>query len=306
MKTCFLFPGQGAQYVGMGKDFHASSAAVRELFDAASEISKLDLPKIIFSGTEDELKQTNVTQVALAVVGSAAATCLRERGIKPDGAAGFSLGEWVALVETGFIDAPTMFRLVAERGRLMDEAGKRSGGSGMAAVINLSPDAIANALKAAGIDDAWVANLNSPTQSVVSGTDAGLAKAEPVLKEAGAKRVIRLKVSGAFHSPVMQYAYDGFKELLADVTFADPKLPLFSNVTGGIVKTGAEAKKLAADQIVSPVRWLDEEHAIIGAGYERCLEAGPGTVLGGLLKGVSETVPCLPAGTLEAIAAISL
>ncbi|MCX7025215.1 MAG: ACP S-malonyltransferase [Spirochaetes bacterium] len=306
MKTCFLFPGQGAQYVGMGKDFHSTSTAVRELFDAASEISKLDLSKIIFTGTEDELKRTNVAQVALAVVGSAAAICLREHGIRPDGAAGFSLGEWVALVETGFIDAPTMFRLVSGRGRLMEEAGNRSGGSGMAAVIGMAPEAITAALAAAGIDEAWIANLNAPGQSVISGTNSGLSKAEEALKAAGAKRVIRLKVSGAFHSPIMKYAYDGFRELLSDVEFANPKLPLFSNVTGGIVKTGAEAKKLASDQIVSPVRWLEEEKAILAEGYTLCLEAGPGTVLGGLWKGISDKVPCLPAGTLDAVASISL
>ena len=115
MKACFLFPGQGAQYIGMGKDFHVASAAAREIFDMASEISKIDLKKTIFEGTEEDLKQTHVTQIALAVVEAAASACLRAAGVKAGGAAGFSLGEWPALVEAGFIDTPTMFRLVSER-----------------------------------------------------------------------------------------------------------------------------------------------------------------------------------------------
>jgi len=236
VKACFLFPGQGAQHIGMGKDFHATSTEAREIFDMASEISKLDLKKLIFEGTEDDLKQTHVTQIALAVVEAAASSCLRAYGTQPQGAAGFSLGEWPALVEAGILDLPTMFRLVTERGRLMAEAGERSGGSGMAAVLGLAPKAIEEALKNAGVEDVWPANLNSSSQTVVSGTESGLAKIEAPLKAAGAKRVIRLKVSGAFHSPLMKYAYDGFKELLQDAEFKDAKLPFYSNVTGGLVE----------------------------------------------------------------------
>lgn len=305
MKACFLFPGQGAQYIGMGKDFHAASAEAREIFDMASEISKIDLKKTIFEGTEEDLKQTHVTQIALAVVEAAASACLRAAGVRAGGAVGFSLGEWPALVEAGFIDTPTMFRLVSERGRLMGIAGKRSGGSGMAAVLGLEPAAIEAALKSAGIDDVWPANLNSPSQTVVSGTESGLAKIEAPLKAAGAKRVIRLKVSGAFHSPIMKYAYDGFRELLQDVEFKDASLPFYSNVTGALISSGKEAKRCAADQIVSAVRWVDEERAILADGFEECLEAGPGTVLAGLWKSVSSEIPCLACGTLDQIASVS-
>ena len=306
MKACFLFPGQGAQYIGMGKDFHATSKEAKDIFDMASEISKLDLKKLIFEGSEDDLKQTRVTQIALAVVEAAASACIRDYGTKPGGVAGFSLGEWPALVEAGFLDLPTMFRLVSERGRLMAEAGERSGGSGMAAVLGLEPSVIETALREAGIEDVWPANLNSPSQTVVSGTEAGLGRIEAPLKAAGAKRVIRLKVSGAFHSPVMKYAYDGFKELLTDVVFEDAKIPFFSNVTGGLIKSGAEAKRCAAEQIISAVRWADEEKAILAGGFDACMEAGPGTVLGGLWKSVSEAVPCHPCGTVDQIASISL
>ncbi len=306
MKACFLFPGQGAQYIGMGKDFYETSTEAKRIFEMASEISKLDLKKLIFEGTEDDLKQTRVTQIALAVVEAGASSCIRGYGTLPAGAAGFSLGEWPALVEAGFLDLPTMFRLVAERGRLMAEAGDKSGGSGMAAVLGLAPEAIEAALKGAGIDDVWPANLNSPGQTVVSGTESGLGKIEAPLKAAGAKRVIRLKVSGAFHSPIMKYAYDGFKELLSDVEFKDAVIPFYSNVTGGVITSGAEAKRCAADQIISAVRWVDEEKAILAEGYEACLEAGPGTVLGGLWKSVSESVPCHPCGTVDQVASISL
>lgn len=306
MKACFLFPGQGAQYIGMGKDFHATSTEAREIFELASEISKLDLKKLIFEGSEEDLKQTRLTQIALAVVEAAAASCARGYGTQPKGAAGFSLGEWPALVEAGFLDLPTMFRLVSERGRLMAEAGERSGGSGMAAILGLEPRAIETALKEAGIEDVWPANLNSPSQTVVSGTEAGLGRIEAPLKAAGAKRVIRLKVSGAFHSPIMKYAYDGFKELLQDVEFKDASLPFYSNVTGGLIRSGAEAKRCAADQIISAVRWVDEEKAILGDGFDFCMETGPGSVLGGLWKSVSESVPCRPCGTVAQIADISL
>ncbi|HAW85362.1 MAG: [acyl-carrier-protein] S-malonyltransferase [Spirochaetes bacterium GWD1_61_31] len=304
MKTCILFPGQGAQSIGMGKDFYEANAKVRELFDLASHTTKINLKTLIFEGNEEDLKQTRNTQVSLALVECAAALCLADQGVKPAGAAGFSLGEWPALVEAGILSFETMIRLVGERGRLMDEAGKRSGGSTMAAVMNLEPAAIEAALKNAGIDDVWVANYNSPAQSVISGTESGMDKAEPAIKVAGAKRVIRLKVSGAFHSPIMKYAFDGFKELLTDVSFAAPKLTFFSNVSGKAETDPAVIKQYAADQIVSPVRWIEEQQAIIAAGFELCLEAGPGTVLTGLWKSASTEIVCKSSGSLALIQAL--
>lgn len=305
MKTCVLFPGQGAQAIGMGKDLYDASASVRQLFEEASDASKIDLATLIFEGDEEELKRTRNAQVALALTDSAAMLRLKARGLKADGVAGFSLGEWAALSEAGVLGFAEMIRLVAERGRLMDEACARSGGSAMAAVMGLEPQAIEAALKAAGIDDAWIANYNSPSQSVLSGTEAGLSKAEEAVKAAGAKRAIRLKVAGAFHSPLMRYAYDGFKEILSDAAFADPALPFYSNVTGARVSRGAELKELAAKQIISPVRWLDSERAIDADGYGRIVEAGPGTVLAGLWKSSGSALTAMPAGNEEQIAAIS-
>jgi [acyl-carrier-protein] S-malonyltransferase len=306
MTTCFLFPGQGAQYPGMAKDFYEMSKAVRDLFSLASDASGIDLKKLLFEGSEEELKQTRNTQIAVALAGAASATCAREQGIHPDACAGFSVGEWPALAEAGVVSYGDMFRLVAERGRLMDEAGKRSGGSTMSAVISLSPEAIEAAIRKAGLANVWVANYNSPTQSVISGTEADVAAAEDAVKAAGAKRAIRLKVSGAFHSPIMSYARDGFAEAIAPVAFNDPKITLFSNVSGKRVASGAEAKSFAVAQIVSPVRWIDEEKAILEGKPTFCAETGPGTVLGGLWKAVGGDIPCYPFGTLEQIAMVSL
>lgn len=305
MKTCVLFPGQGAQKIGMGKDLYGASAAVRLLFEEASDASAIDLAALIFAGTEDDLKQTRNTQVALALVDTAAALCLKERGVGFAGAAGFSLGEWAAMTEAGVLPFGQMIRLVAERGRLMDEAGSRSGGSSMTAVLGLTPEAIESALAGAGITDAWIANYNAPSQSVLSGTEEGLGKAEEAVKAAGAKRAIRLKVSGAFHSPIMRYAYDGFKELLTDETFSNPAIAFYSNVTGGRVASGAEIKHLAAEQIISPVRWIAEENAIAADAYGRLVEAGPGTVLAGLWKSVNTEIVVAPASTMENITAIA-
>lgn len=306
MKTCFLFPGQGAQHIGMGKDFYETSKAVRELFELASDSAKIDLRKLIFEGSEDELKQTSNTQIAMAVVEAAAALSAREHAIIPLGCAGFSVGEWPALAEAGVVSLSDMFRLVAERGRLMDEAGTRSGGSTMSAILALAPDAIEKAIAEAGLRQVWVANYNSPTQSVISGTESDVAAAESACKTAGAKRAIRLKVSGAFHSPIMAYARDGFAELVSDVVFGDPKIAVFSNVTGKKIESGAEAKKLCVEQIVSPVRWIAEETAIAESGFDQCFETGPGTVLAGLWKSVNPSIPCTPLGTLAEIAAVSL
>lgn len=304
MNSCILFPGQGAQSIGMGKDLFDADADVRSLFEEASDVAKTDLVDLIFNGTEETLKQTRNAQLALALIDSSAALALRKHGVVAQGCAGFSLGEWAALSYAGVLPFAVMIRMVSERGRLMDEAGVRSGGSAMSAVLGLEPEAIDKALKEAGIDDAWIANYNAPLQSVLSGTETSIVRAEEAVKAAGAKRAVRLKVSGAFHSPIMSYAYDGFKEILSDVSFKDPTIAFYSNVTGTRVRSGAELHRLAAEQIISPVRWVGAEKTIQKDGYGRILEAGPGTVLAGLWKSAGSDVIVTPAGTVEQIAAI--
>jgi [acyl-carrier-protein] S-malonyltransferase len=290
----------------MAKDFYETSKAVRLLFALASEASRTDMKKLLFESDEEALKQTRNTQIALALAGSASALCAREHGIIATGFAGFSVGEWPALAEAGILSFFDMFRLVSERGRLMDEAGKKSGGSTMSAVLFLAPEKIEQAIAEAGLKNVWVANYNSPIQNVISGTEADIALAEEKLKAAGAKRVVRLKVSGAFHSPIMRPASEAFATLLSDVVFHDPKATMYSNVTGAKITSGAQAKELASAQIISPVRWITEENAIITDGFGRCIETGPGTVLAGLWKALGSTVPCFAGGTLDAISSMSL
>jgi [acyl-carrier-protein] S-malonyltransferase len=306
LKTCFLFPGQGAQYPGMAKDFYDTSTAVRRLFQTASDAAGMDMKALLFDSDEEALKRTRNTQIAVALAGAAAALAAAEHGIAASGFAGFSVGEWPALAGAGIVSDFDMFRLVSERGRLMDEAGSVSGPSAMSAVLFLSPEKIEAAIADSGLKRVWVANYNSPSQCVISGAEADVAAAEEKLKAAGAKRVVRLKVSGAFHSPLMEPAQAEFRELLSKTAFSDPKAEIFSNVTGARILAGAEARKLAAAQIVSPVRWIAEETLIASLGFGRCVEVGPGNVLAGLWKASGSTIPCLAGGTLDAVASISL
>jgi [acyl-carrier-protein] S-malonyltransferase len=302
MKTLFLFPGQGAQYPGMGKDFFDASAEVRYLFGLASEASKIDLKKLIFEGTEDELKRTVNTQLSVALIDRASSSVLRSRGIIADGAAGFSLGEWPALVEAGVIDETALFKLLKIRGELMDAAVEKLGRPcGMSAILFLDPAIVVKSLEESGIPEIYAANYNSPVQVVISGTERSLGDAENLLKEKGAKKIVRLRVSGPFHSPLLEYARAGLSEAVENVSFVDPRIALYANATGKRVQTGLEAKELIVKQVTAAVRWTDEEVAMAVDGYGRTIEAGPGNVLQGLWKAAVKDIPCLGANTLDLI-----
>lgn len=299
MKTCFLFPGQGAQYPGMAKDLHDAFDPVKSLFSLASEASGKDLRALLFEGTEEDLKRTDNTQLAVTLADLAAAAALKELGVVADGCAGHSLGEWAALADAGVIGVAEAFALVAERGRCMDRAAKASGDCGMTAVLFLAPEKVEQVIAESALPGLYVANYNSPVQTVISGLASSLAKAEELLAAAGAKKVVRLKVSGAFHSPHMEAARAEFAVAVGKAAFKAPTKELYSNVTGARVDDPARIKELALMQIVSPVRWTAEEEAIKAAGYGRCLEAGPGNVLSGLWKAASKEIPCAQAGNLE-------
>jgi [acyl-carrier-protein] S-malonyltransferase len=309
VKTCFLFPGQGAQYPGMGRDLWEASDKVKELFRQASAASGMEMTRLLFEGGEEELKATDKTQVAVTLVNVAAGMACRERGIQPEGFAGFSLGEYAALYEAGVLRLEDLFPIVKTRGLLMERASRGAdtagGRSGMAAVLGLDYPAAQAALEKLQGEAVCLANYSSPLQVVLSGTAEALAKAEAVFKAAGAKRFIVLKVSGPFHSPLLEEARRGLEEALASYTFSDPVKPVYSNVTGKRIASGAEARQLCVRQVVSTVRWVDEEKSILADGFQRCLEVGPGSVLGGLWKAFSREVPCLPAGKQEEIAKIS-
>jgi [acyl-carrier-protein] S-malonyltransferase len=307
MKTAYLFPGQGAQYPGMGKDLWQTSDKVKELFQLGSDATGMNLTRVVFEGTEEELRQTDVQQVAITAASLAAATVLEEKGIAADAVAGFSLGEFAALCTAGVLTQEDTLRTVKARGeifaRVSNKLATGEGGPGMAAVVGLSLEQVTEVLN--GIEDAFVANYNSPTQIAISGTGSGLEAAEAPLKEAGARRYIRLKVSGPFHSPLLEEARREFGEFLQDLSFAEPRVPVYANVTGTRTKTGSQAKELCIRQVVSTVLWVHEEKSLVQDGIDRFLEVGPGAVLTGLMKRFDDTKQCLPAGTIDQINAIA-
>lgn len=294
----FLFPGQGSQFTGMGMDLLRAdadgSAGVRSLFDAASALRGSPVEDLLNADAEI-LKRTDASQIAITVVSLAAARVLKARGLSPSACAGFSLGEYPALAVSGVLSEEDCIKIILERGRIMQAAADAiasqaaSGAApGMAAVLGLSSDAVDSVLESlsSASADVFAANYNSPLQTVISGTSEGLSRAEAALKEAGARRVLRLKVAGPFHSPLMASAGEEFAKVLENIEFRDPVLPLFSNVTGQRVASGAEARKNAVLHISSPVRWTTEESSIAalmgGLNINRLVEAGPGKVLSGL------------------------
>lgn len=310
--SVFLFPGQGAQFTGMGMDLYEAdtdgSSGIRSLFDSASAIIGKDVRELLNADAE-VLKRTDVSQVAITVASLAAVKALAKRGIKPAACAGFSLGEYPALATAGVVSEDDVLKLVFERGRIMQEVadeiassagGDSVGAPGMAAVLGLAPDAvdavIAAMVKEGKIDGASLsgANYNSPLQTVISGTASALTAAEEAFKAAGARRVIRLKVAGPFHSPLMAKAGTAFGRVLESVQFSNPAIPLFSNVTGSRVTSGSEAKACAVAHISNPVRWTMEESAIAALGVTELAEVGPGKVLSGLWADSKLSGACKP------------
>lgn len=308
-QTVFLFPGQGAQYRGMGLDFEERSGEARKLFALASAITGSDFRSLLQEGDDETLKRTDVSQPAITLVNLSAAAYLAEQGITPGGCGGFSLGEYAALVVSGVISPENCFKLVKVRGEVMQAAADRIGtGSdapGMAAVLGLAPERVEALIaqwRAEGLSGLYAANLNAPRQVVVSGTAAALTTAKTRFKEAGAKRVLRLAVAGPFHSPLIADAAARFAPVLESVVFHDPLIPFYSNVSGKQVKTGAEAKQLSLRQITEPVRWVEEETALASqVGIGAALETGPGKVLHGLWKDLGCAIPCFAAGTVADI-----
>jgi [acyl-carrier-protein] S-malonyltransferase len=304
MKTCFIFPGQGAQYPGMAKDLWEASQTARELFRKASEASGMDTAKLLFESSAEDLKATDKTQVAITLASLCSSAVAREKGVTPQGCAGFSLGEYAALCEAGIIRLEDVFPIVKIRGDLMEKAARgldsQAGAPGMAAVLGMPSGKVASAVEALK-DGVYIANHNGPSQVVISGTAEGLARAEVALKAAGARRIVRLSVSGPFHSPLMSEARREFDQALAPFLFSDPRLPVYSNVTGNLIRSGAEAKELCGKQLVSTVQWVAVEQSLLSDGFDRFLETGPGTVLAGLLRGLSPKARCMAAGTLEGI-----
>lgn len=296
MNYTFLFPGQGSQSIGMGKDLFEQYPVARARFESANSALGRDPIGIIFNGPQELLTATQNTQPALFTVEAAITDILKEHGIAPSYTAGHSLGEYSALYAAEVISFEDGVKLVAARGELMAEAGKTNPGT-MAAIIGLDRTAIAEVLK--GITSGIVvpANENSPEQTVISGEVVAVNEACEKLKAAGAKRAILLPVSGAFHSPLMQQAANEFLKRLEPVSFKNPKCPVLANVTAKPETDGSVLKQLLLKQLVSPVRWVDTIAAFGSLEIGTCLETGPGSVLKGLVKKCNDAINVVPSDT---------
>lgn len=290
-KVAFVFPGQGSQYVGMGKDLYETSSAAREFFDEADSLLGISLSKLCFEGPEGELRQTKVQQPAIFVHSVVLTTLLQN--IKPDMVAGHSLGEYSALVCAGALSFEDGLKLVQLRGELMQRACQENPGT-MAAIIGLDAsivDEICREASNAGIVQS--ANFNSPGQIVISGSIAGVRKAMELARSRGARIVKELAVSGAFHSPLMRSAEEGLQKALDEARISDAYLPVYANVTAKPVKRADDIRKLLCQQITSPVRWQGSISNMIRDGATKLVEVGPGEVLQGLIKRIDRSVEVL-------------
>ena len=298
-RRAFLFPGQASQEVGMGCDLCARFPVARTLFAQADEILGFPLSRICFDGPLEALSQTAVTQPAVYVHSVAAARLLADRGITPDVVAGHSLGEYSALTVAGVLDFAAGLALVRERGRLMQEAGRLRPGK-MAAVVGLD-DAVVVSL-CAGIDGGVVpANFNAPGQVVLSGEAVAVERAAAAAQRAGARRVVELPVSGAFHSPLMASAAHALAELLEGTRFAPPSVPVVANVTAAPETDPEVLRRLLVAQVTAPVRWTESVTALASLGVGRALEVGPGAVLKGLVRRIARDLEVTTAGTADEI-----
>ncbi|MCZ8512461.1 ACP S-malonyltransferase [Paenibacillus filicis] len=302
-KIAFVFPGQGAQSVGMGKDVYEAAAESRRIFDAADEALGYSLSRIAFEGPEEELKITYHTQPALLTTSIAYLEAFRARhDVRPDFAAGHSLGEYSALVAAGAIGFEDAVRTVRARGEFMEQA--VPGGIGaMAAVLGAERDALQRLCSEISSGGAVVelANLNCPGQIVVSGSKEGVAAVIERGKEIGAKRVLQLEVSGPFHSSLMKPASERLAGVLAELPMKSAAVPVVANVTAKAVQEPGEIRELLVEQVHSSVLWEDSVSWLIAQGVDTFVEFGSGTVLAGLIKKIDRTVKTYSINSLEAI-----
>ena len=302
--TVWLCPGQGAQKVGMAKDLAERFPESRATLDAIDDALGFKLSRLMFDGPEEELTATHNAQPAILAHSAAVHAAVGASVTTPVAAAGHSLGEYSAYVTSGALTAPEAAAVVRRRGELMHEAGAARAGA-MAAVLGLASSEVEAACQevsgAEGV--AVAANLNAPDQTVISGDPGSVDRAAAACRARGAKRVLPLKVSGAFHSPLMAPAANRLRVVLDRAPFRDPRFPVLANATGEAVTTAARARRVLVDQVTAPVRWIDcvEHAARIGGAETRFIEIGPGSVLTGLLKRIHPGASGVALGTADEV-----
>ena len=302
MKIAFVFPGQGSQFVGMGKDFYDHMPTARKLLDEANEILGCDLTSICFNGPEETLKLTENTQPALLVHSTMALKILRENGIDSVLAAGHSLGEFSALVSAGALQFKDAVRLVRLRGQFMQEAVPVGVGS-MAAIIGLEIEALQKLCDQVSQDSCVVqpANLNSLVQTVISGHKEAVEQVSEKALQSGAKKAVALPVSAPFHSALMKPAEIKLQKELEQTKFYDLSCPVITNIEAKPITKGSEARSALIKQVCSPVRWSETMQVLVNQGVETVIELGAGKVLSGLIKRFNRSINCYQVGDRESL-----
>jgi len=280
----YVFPGQGSQFSGMGKDLYENNAQARALFDKANEILGFEITKVMFEGTDEELKQTNVTQPAIFLHSVILASTVAD--FAPEMVAGHSLGEFSALVAAGALSFEDALRLVAQRAAAMQRACELTP-STMAAVLGLDDEKIEQICASVEGEVVVAANFNCPGQVVISGSHEGVRLAGEKLKEAGAKRVLPLPVGGAFHSPLMEPAREELAAAIENTQFSEPRCPIYQNVNAQAATDVATIKANLISQLTAPVRWTQSVKNMVADGATEFVECGPGKVLQGLVKKIA-------------------
>ena len=302
VKTAFVFPGQGSQFVGMGKDFYDHMPVARELMEEANNVLGYDLADICFNGPEESLKLTENTQPALLVHSTMALKILRENGIDSVVSAGHSLGEFSALVAAGALQFKDAVRLVRLRGQFMQEAVPVGVGA-MAAIIGLPIETLQELCHEVSSQSCLVqpANLNSPVQTVIAGHKEAVEQASTKALEAGAKKAVTLSVSAPFHSTLMRPAEIKLKKELDQTKFYDLSSPVVTNFEAKTITKGTDARSALVKQVCSPVRWSETMQVLVDQGIERVIELGSGKVLSGLIKRFDKNISCYQVGDRESL-----